>query len=111
MNTYWQNQISQLETEEHSAFIVSAQETFSFAREWLREAEFLHIIERLSILRIRWQRINARISAEGLVHRIELLNGAVLLREPVTTRRYWMTAQREWTQLMERLLEPPAETD
>lgn len=96
-----------LETMEHEGFVASAKETYSFALAWLTEEELAHIVERLSIIRLRWRRSSCRLAAEGMIRYITLDSGHVLLREPVTTRKYWPGMQRELEELNERLFTNP----
>lgn len=95
------------ERREHEQFTASALESFSFATQWLEQAEYRSIIERMSRLRIRWTRISARMNAEGAIVRRHLPDGRTILREHIASRRYWASTQREWTRLIDRLLVPP----
>jgi hypothetical protein len=99
-----------LELREHEDFVDSAIELFSFARAWLDPIEYEHTIRRLSLLRIRWARISARITAEGPIARTEYADGRYMLREHVAFRRYWTSTQKEWTSLMDRLLTFPQDS-
>lgn len=99
-----------LERREHDQFIASALESFSFATQWLDEAEYRSTIERMSRLRIRWARITARMNAEGAIVRRNFPDGRTILREHIASRRYWASTQREWSKLLDRLLVPPDRT-
>lgn len=99
------------EVREHEAFVATATYLFPLASEWLDDLEFNRIVQRLSILRIRWARISARITVEGGIVRTEFPNGTVILREHVAFRRYWATTQREWSLLLDQLLYPSSESE
>lgn len=99
-----------LELREHDDFVTSAIELFSFAHAWLEPSEYESTISRLSMLRIRWARISARITVEGPIARTEFTDGRYMLREHVAFRRYWTTTQKEWTALMDRLLTCPPDS-
>lgn len=100
-----------LETLEHEEYVASAKETYARALEWLEQDEFTRIIERLSLLRLRWRRGSCRLSAEGPIKYVTLQNGAVVLRVPPTVARYWPRMQAELERLNDRLLTNPSDAN
>lgn len=98
-----------LEQREFDAHTLWARNLYSHARAWLTDDEFNAITERLALLQLRSRRIYARLTAEGLVKYIPLSNGAVLHREPIASKRYLASVQRERERLLERL-DPEPET-
>lgn len=101
-----------IETLDHEAFVESAKTKFSYALEWLSEAEYEAAIERYSMLTLRMRRILLRMTGEGLVRETVLPNGTVWLRENYSCHRYWPTVAREIDIVLGKLLPPePAEPD
>lgn len=99
-----------LEKREYDAYIPWARRLYGQALEWLDEDEFEATIQRLAMLQLRRRRILARLNAEGIVQYTTLSNGVVVSREPISSRRYLASLQRERDQLLERLDPDPQTT-
>lgn len=101
-----------IEKLDHEAFVESAKPKFSYALEWLSEAELETLVERYSMLTLRMRRILLRMTEEGLVRETVMPNGTVWLRENYSCHRYWPTVAREIDHVLGRLLPPePEEPD
>jgi len=96
-----------LERRDYEASLIVRRRIHAYAREWLSDAEFEVVLERFAILDLRSRRIQSRLTDEGLVAYIPLPDGSVLHREPIASKRYLASVQRQQRKLLEALEKPP----